>query len=901
MFDRKRAIEAWKKRMRTKQAIDDGDLVELEGYLRDKMDDLLDRGLSEEEAFHAAEAEFQDSEQLDEDYYRACSPKANTRPPWKPPRFVPALAWDYLRAASRRFKRKKFFSLVNITGMAVGLACCLVILLYVDNESSYDRYHRDANRIYRILEYRKVPAGEFCMAGISPMMAEVLRSDFGQVEKAARIFPVQNVLFGVDNRRSFEDRVVYTESDIFRILTIPFLKGNPDTALDMDTGIVLSSRIAKKYFGDEEPLGRRIAVKDPVFNRLARTNRAEDYIVTGVVADPPSNTHFKYGFFMPLSKFRNTWLLKEWHAGATLTYVKLASGVSADAFDKKIERLAYDYVSKELTSWGQTRRYFLQPISAVHFQRDYKGLPVRDELEPPGNPVFFVIYGFLAVLVLLIGCMNFINLSNARGVERIKEVGLRKVVGASRGQLILQLLGETFFITFTAAVCAILLTCILLPLFNQFAQTTLTMHKMLDLRVGVLALGLVFVVGLLSGIYPAFVLTGFRPDDILRGKQSGTREAFALKMLVVGQFTISIFLATGAIAASRQLAFLRSGDLGFVKEHKFIIPMHRSHKVRTSVKTVKAEFLRNPRVLGVTASSGVPGRPLREGYLSWTDDKLDKPIRLDFLSCNEDFLPQYKIDVVAGRGFDESLNDEDKAFLINEAAVSHLGYASPEEALGGRLHESWYGKFKTIVGVIKNVHFLGLEKEVKPMFLEVSSSRYDMLTLTLDLHEITKTLGFIESTWTGLFPEIPFDGYFLDDAFDSIYRKEAQMGKMLSILTGMGLVVACLGLLGLASFMVKHRTKEIGIRKVLGARVSGLVGLLSRRFMVLVVLANVFSVPPALLAINRWLQGFAFRVGPEWEIFVLAGGAAFVCALFPVFIQSFRAARANPVDSLRYE
>ena len=808
---------------------------------------------------------------------------------------------NYLKIAVRTLKRRKTYAFINIAGLATGLACCMVILLYVSNESSYDRYHQDADRLYRVLEYRKVPAGEFCSAGISAMVATVLDEHYSQVEETARIFPVSNVLIQRDQRRSFENRVVYTESSLFRVLTIPFLEGDPDTALKGSTSVVLSERMAEKYFGDENPIGKRIAVKDPAWNRMFNVTHFKDYLVTGVVADPPSNTHFKYDILLPLSQFEKGWLLREWHAGATVTYLKLFPGVSAPEFEKQIERMAYDYVNKELTAWGQTRRYFLQSVTDIHFRRDFEGLAIRGELEPPGNRIYLYIYGMIAFLILFIGCMNFVNLSNARGVYRIKEVGLRKVIGAGRGQLIRQFLSESVIITFFATLSACVLINGLLPLFNQFAGTALSIRDLIHPQVFVSILGLVLLVGILSGLYPAFVLTAFRPDEILRGTKTSTRGSFALKVLVVGQFAISIFLATGSVTVYKQLSYMRSGSLGFDKEFKYVIPMRSDAQVRKQAKTIKSEFLRNPNILEVAASSSVPGRPMRDGHLKWSDDKLDKPLGLKFLSCDDDFIPQYKIEMKAGRAFDETLNDENSAFIINEAAVPYLGYASVEEALGDRLHESIYGRWKTIVGVVKNFHFQGMRQEIEPMYMEVSSSRYNMLTLTLAPGNIPDTLRFLQSKWSEFFPAIPFDGFFLDDDFDRLYRKEAQMGKMLGVLTSMGLVVACMGLLGLASFLVQHRTKEIGIRKVLGASVPSLMGLLSRKFVILVILANVISVPLAYIALTRWLQDFAFRIQLGWDTFTISGAAALFCAILPILMHAFLAARTDPVESLRYE
>lgn len=808
---------------------------------------------------------------------------------------------NYIKIVIRNLSRRKAYSLINIGGLSAGLACCMVILLYVANESSYDRFHQDADRLYRVLEYRKVPALEFCTARISAMVGTVLEEYKDEVDEIARVFPVSNALVKRNNRASFEDRIFYSESEIFDVLTIPFLRGNPRSALDDTNSLVLTSRMAVKYFGDEDPIGQTVSIKDPAWNRLNQKNQFNDYVVTGIVADPPPNTHFKYNIFLPLTQFANTWLLQEWHSGPTLTYLKMAPGVEIADFEKKIEKMAYDYVNKELSAWGQTRRYFLQAITDIHFRSDVNGLAIRNDLEPPGNRVYLYIYGMIAVLVLLIGCMNFINLSNARGVYRIKEVGLRKVIGAGRWQLIRQFLSESIVITFLAAIFALLLANVILPFFNQFAGTSLHMEDSLHPQVLFSIMGLILFVGMLSGLYPAFVLTSFRPDQILRGSQTGTRGSFALKVLVVGQFAISIFLATGSITVYRQLDFMKGQELGFDKEHKYVLHLRNNAQIRKQIKTIKTEFLRNPGVLVASASSSVPGRPMRKGSLKWTDGKLDKPIQLTFLSCDEDFIPQYKIDLVAGRPFDEKLNDENRAFIINEAAVPHLGYESMEEALGDRLHESVYGRWKTIVGVVKDFHYQGMRHEIEPMYMEVSFSRYNMISLTLAPENLPETLRNIERKWSELFPAVPLDGFFLDDDFERLYRKEAQMGKLLGILTSMGLVVASLGLLGLASFLVQHRTKEIGIRKVLGASISSLMGLLSRQFVILVLLANLISIPLAFLALTQWLQGFAFRIHPDWPIFASAGTAALACAVIPILLQAFWAARADPVESLRYE
>ena len=585
----------------------------------------------------------------------------------------PVLTWrmnmgmlkNHITLALRSMKKHKGYTFINLVGLAAGLACCMIILVYVNHELSYDMYHPDVERIYRVLEYRKVPAGEFIMARISPMVAIVLDEQFTQVEHTVRIMPVSNVLVRCHGIPFYEDRVMYTDASLLDVFSIPVLKGNPEEALKHPGRAVLTSSLAKKYFGNEDPMGKEMEIIDPLHERVYGDTRRLHVTVSGVVADPPSNTHVKQGILLSLQVFRDHPILSEWHAGMTHTYVKLSPNTQLTDFEKAIERLAYDYVSRDLTAWGQTREYFLQPMKDIHFCREIRGLPVRDELEPSGSRAYFTIYGVIAMLILLIGTMNFVNLSNARAVYRIKEVGLRKVLGAKRRELIRQFLSESVLITLFASGFGFLLARVLLPFFVAFSGSTVSYSALFQPRLLLATGGLVLFIGLLSGLYPAFVLTTFKPDRILRGTSSWTRGSSALRVLVVGQFVISIFLAVGTLTVSRQLAYMRGGNLGFQTEAQYVIPFRRNGEIRKQVKVLKTELLKHPQVLSAAASSSVPGRPMWEGHLKWSDDKLDKPLKLVFLSCDEDFLSQFRIGMAARRAFDEAKNDENSAFIIN--------------------------------------------------------------------------------------------------------------------------------------------------------------------------------------------------------------------------------------------
>ncbi len=804
--------------------------------------------------------------------------------------------------ALRNIRKHKGYSFINVVGLAVGMACCMVIFLYISNELSYDAHHQDADRIYRVMEYRKVPVGEFRTASVAGPVATVLKDHFPQVEVVARILPIHNGMVTYNGRHFYEDRMFYADPELFQLFSIPFLYGNPATALERPGTVTITERMARKYFGDENPLGKIIEINDPMQSRLPNLKVIRDFEITGVISDPPSNTHFKYDFIASLSMFKNSFLLREWHAGPTYTYAKLLPETNLIEFEEKIKNMAYDFVSQDLNAWGQTRHYFSQPLRDIHFQSQIGGLPIRNAMETHGNKLYITIYSLIGFLVLLIGCMNFINLSNSRSIYRAKEVGLRKVIGAQRFQLARQFLGESIVITFFAALCAIVIVRLLLPSFNEMASTQLTISELLKPVVLAGIAGLIFFVGLVAGGYPAFVLTTVKPALTVKGVISSKMHgSFMLKVLVIGQFAISIFLAIGTVTVYQQLQFMRGGSLGFDKEQKVVIPFRSNRNLRNNYRMLKSEFLQHPNILGATASSTVPGRPIRNNYLKYSDDKLDKPWELKFIACDHNFIPEYKIELIAGRSFRDERGDENNAFIINEAAVPLLGFQTPEEALGAKLHEGWYGRWKRIIGVIKNFHYMGMQQLVQPLFMEYSTSRFNALTLSVSTGHYHETMAFIEKKWRELHPTIPFEGFFLDEDFNRQYRKEEQVGQMLGTIASMGLVIACLGLLGLAAFMAQQRTREIGIRKVLGASVPQIVTLLSKNLFLFVLVASLLAGAAAYYTLNQWLQDFTYRIQMNWMSFVLPSAVALLIAFMTVGFQAIRAAQTDPVEALKYE
>jgi putative ABC transport system permease protein len=811
---------------------------------------------------------------------------------------------NYLKVALRNIKKHKGYSLINISGLSVGMACCLVIFLYIASELTYDQYHEDADRIYRVAMYWKVPSGEFQSAGVSAGVAPGLNDRFTQVECAARIMPIHDMLVKNGNIRFYEDRMVYADQELFNIFKIPFINGNPAKALERPWTVVITRRIAEKYFGIENPLGKTIEIKEGAARMVRSMSKPDsdntEYEITGVVENPPSNTHFKYDFIVSQKQLKQNVLRDSWHGGGVYTYVKLAPNVSAKDFEDQISLLAYNYVGKQLDAWGQKRRYFLQPLIGIHFHSNLQG-----EMEPPGNVTYIYVYSVIGLLVLLIGCMNFINLSNARSVYRAKEVGLRKVIGAGRFQLIRQFLGESLIITIVALSFSFLSCEMLLPLFNETAGTTLSISGIVQPFVLLTLVGLIILVGIVAGGYPAIVLTSFKPVAVLKGPSyAGIKGSFVIKTMVVFQFTISIFLTIGTVTAYQQLRFMKGKTLGFDKEQKIVIPFRYNDKFSKNYIAMKSEFLSHHAIVGATASSSVPGRRTDVRYLSLTESRKDPAKNLNFIACDYDFISEYNIEIAEGRLLQKEKNDAKNSILINKSAVAFLGYSTAEEAIGKRWHLGWYdGKqvFREIVGITEDFHYQGMQNKVEPLFMVYDPYDFSALTLSLRTDYLKDTLDFIKKKWHEFYPFLPYEGFFLDEEFDRQYRAEEQIGKLLGIISGMGLVIACLGLLGLAAFMARQRTKEIGIRKVLGASVSRIALLFSKAFIKWILLANIFAWPAAFYAMNKWLENFAYRINTGPWIFIMAAALALIVALLAVSYQVLKAALANPVDSLRYE
>jgi putative ABC transport system permease protein len=793
---------------------------------------------------------------------------------------------NYLKITLRNIKRHKVFSFINIAGFAIGMAVCLLILIYVRHELSYDKYHKDEERVYRIVLDSRTQTANRIFAPITAMVAPTLKNDYPQVEQAARSLITSSRLVRRDNTFFYEERFMYADPELFDVLTIPFIQGNSQKALTRPRTLVISERMSLKYFGYSNPIGETIEINNETFE------------ITGIVVNSPENTHLKYDLIASMETLNGWEEMNNWYSTMFYTYLKLRPNVNVEEFSQQVSNLSDKYVGEKLKEWGNTDHYFLQPISSIHLHSH-----IRYEAEPSGNPLYVTIFSFVGLFILLIACLNFMNLSTARSTNRAKEVGMRKVVGAKRFQLISQFLGESLFVSLISLGFSMVIAKFAIPIIDNVTGIALDFNQLLNFVVLISLIVGSILVGLAAGVYPALVLSAFRPTATLkRGLRSGSRDFAMRNVLVVVQFSISVVLIVGTLIMARQFNFMKNQHLGFEKEQKLVLPLRGGISIQENYETVKDLFSKHPSISDASVSSTVPGRGVSNFGVSLVGEEDRKNQSMFHMYFDHDFVPDYGIEMVAGRAFQKDMStDIAGAFLINEATVIAFGWSSPEEALGKRLQTGFGGRVNPIIGVTKNFHYRGLQTNVEPLVMEFLPEMFRYITLSIDISNLNETLAFTESQWKSMYPNNPFENFFLDTYFDQQYRSDEQVGRIFGIFTILGLFIACLGLLGLASFTAESRTKEIGIRKVLGASVPCIVTMLTKQFTKWVLLANCLAWPVAYYIMTRWLKNFAYRTDIDLFIFVLSGLLVLGVALLTVSYQSIRAATINPAESLRYE
>ena len=786
---------------------------------------------------------------------------------------------NYLKIAFRHYRRQKGFTLINMFGLTAGIASCLVIFVFVRHEMSYDSFRPDLDRIYRVA----VGSPDQGSATISAPVARVLKDNFPEVESVARILRLSPGLVSRGEVRFFEDRRMYADGELFEILGIPFVEGIPAGSLDSPDAVVISESVAKRYFGDQSALGEILS-----FN-------GTDLEVTGVAADAPPHSHFKYDCFLPMVRIKDRYPFDRWFLANLHVYIKVGPGIDVAGFSGRVERIAQDYAAKEGEELEGDETYFLQPVGSIHLHSH-----LRSEFEPGIDPLYLYVFSAVGILILLIACFNFINLSTARALKRAREVGVRKVIGARREQLVLQFAGESLVIILVALGLALLLVWEMLPFVNAVTGSAFTTQALFQPGVCAFLFLLVLFVGFAAGAYPAVSLSSFQPGRVLRHDLHGLNRGSRLRrILVVSQFAVSITLIAGTLLVYRQIDFMKQKNLGYDLQQKLVLPIKSPLSIEENYETVKTAFQRIPDVTGASVTSHVPGQQLARWYTDLVGEGEERGEVLNYFYADPAFLKEFKLRLAAGRLFQPDMpTDVDQTFMLNRAAVRLFGWSSPEEALGKTLKCWFEGR---VIGVVEDYHYRGLRTAIEPLAIVWRPEMFDQVILTLDTSDLPASLAAVLGTWEELFPGIPPEYYFLDDSFNQQYLSEERMARMLTAFALLAILIACLGLLGLASFTAEQKTKEIGIRKVMGATMPEIMVLLSREFARWIVLANVIAWPLTYLAVKQWLQDFAYRAPIHPGVFVLSAAAALVIALVTISYQSVKAAASDPVQALKYE
>ncbi|NIM89861.1 MAG: FtsX-like permease family protein [Candidatus Aminicenantes bacterium] len=797
---------------------------------------------------------------------------------------------NYLKIALRNILRNKVYSIINISGLAIGMACCLLILLFIQDELSYDSYHDEADHIFRLVAANKASGEVRHLAPVGAPYAELFSSALPEIRNATRFYKHRRVLVKYEDKRFFEERFFFADPTVFDVFSFPMMRGNSEAALAAPFSVVITEAMAQKYFGDEDPTARSIIL-----------DNKHTFNITGIIRDVPPNSHFRFDFLASLETLADLYgqrFLKHPGYMSFYTYLLLQEHTDPGEFEQKLQGVVKQFLGERVAS---LRSFYLQPLKSIHLNSQ-----IEFEIEPNSNMSYIYIYSAIAFFILLIASFNFMNLSTARSARRAREVGMRKILGAFRWQLIKQFLGESLILALVSLLLAVVLVILFQGLFNSLIGKELALNLFESRTIFLGFAGIVFIVGVLAGLYPAIFLSAFEPIRILKRKVgTGGKSGSFRRILVVMQFTISIVLIIGTLIIRNQLNYMRSQNLGFSKEQVVVIPIH-DREARKSYESIKTEIMKNTSVISTSASSSVPGKPVTNIAYRVEDAQEDEHVSVDTFFIDHDFLETLDIKLASGRNFSQEFStDQAEAFIINETAARTFGWSN---ALNKQIiwpsdlrRRDAIVKKGQVVGVIKDFNVTSLHQSIGPVLLQISPSNFRYLSVRIAPENIPRTLAFIQGEWSRFSPAYPFEYSFLDEDFDRLYRTDQKVGRIIGLFSTLAIFVACLGLFGLASFSAEQRTKEIGIRKVLGASVSGIVLFFSREFTKWVLAANLIAWPVAYFVMNKWLQHFAYRTKIGFGIFVLSALLTFVIAFVTVSYQSIKAAVANPVDSLRYE
>jgi putative ABC transport system permease protein len=799
---------------------------------------------------------------------------------------------NYFRIALRNLQKNKAFSFINIFGLAVGMAAGLLIIQYVSFELSFDNFQAKKDRVFRVTQDR-YDRGKLSTqwAGGAFAAGNAFKNNFPQVEDYLKIVDAGPTLAINNDIKLVLEKTYFAGSSFFNFFSYPLISGDPKTALRDVNSAVITETAAKKLFGTVDAVGKTFKFDVNVLK------------VTGVMRDYPDNTHFRSDmlisystllkFFGPKNDQDNAWL-----NDGCLTYLLLRPGVNAKELEAKFKPYV-DAVYKKINWSGASAIYHLLPLEKIHLSPN-----LMLEAEPHGDGKSVYLLAGIAIFVIIIAWINYINLSTARGIGRAKEVGVRKTLGSNKGQLLWQFMLEAMLLNCLAVLLAIILIIVFLPIFSAISGQYVTFGLLFTPVFWIAVAGLFFVGSFFSGFYPAIVLSGFKPVDVMKGKLAASTGGVVLrKVMVVFQFAASIFLLIGSLTVYRQVSFMEKQNLGINIDQTLVIKQPLAHvdSFYRSMSAFKNESLRDPSVKSVTVSTSIPGEPVQWNAggikLKGTDQSQGKQYRI--IGGDYDYLKAYSAKLIAGRTFSKDFGTDPHTVVFNEKATEEMGFEKPEQAVGKQI--DFWGQVYTIIGVVQNYHQQSLHDAYDALIFRCIPDVRGNVSVKINTANLQQTLATLKTNWKAFFPQDQFDYFFLDQHFNNQYHADRQFGQVFAAFTGIGILVACLGLFGLVSFTIVQRTKEIGIRKVLGASVNGILQLLYKDFALLVVIAFVVSAPLAWFACHRWLQTYAFRIGISWTMFVFPFVVVLFVAFTTVSYLSVKAALMNPVKSLKTE
>ncbi len=803
---------------------------------------------------------------------------------------------NYFKTAWRSFLKNKTFSFINIAGLSIGISVCFIILLYVQNELSFDRFNKNADRIVRVVFQANINGGKIDESNVMPPVAQAMKNDYPEVQDATRLNVAGAPKITYKDKSFKDDEMAFVDPNFFNIFTLPLIEGDAKTVLQQPNTIVITKAIAKKYFGKEDPLGKTLVFPD---------NKNAAFKITGLIDKVPANSHFHFDLFASMTGLDNA-KSDSWMESDYFTYLLLKPGYDYKKLEAKLPAMVEKYmgpqIQKEMRislsqfrTKGNQLGFALQPLTSIHLYSHS-----NYELDTPGNAMYVYIFGAIAIFMLLIACINFINLSTASASKRAKEVGVRKVIGSGKSQLIFQFLSESALLVFIALLISLVLIQLALPEFNSISGKNLVFNFNIKIIASFIGLGL--LVSVIAGLYPAFFLSSFKPIAVLKGKLTGNNKSFGLRSsLVVFQFFISVGLIIATIVVWQQMKFIQNKNLGYNKEQVLTIP--NSYVLGKNEQVYKQELLNDPRIVNATVSSYKPAGPSSGGnafaYPEGHDNQIMKTAEYH---VDEQYIPTLGMQLAAGRNFSKEFPTDSTGMIINESAAKAFGWGT-ENAIGKTIIRENSNRGTNVpfhvIGVVKDFNFKSLHDPVTPLLMVLDPDQG--LIFKVKTADIKGLLASMKKQWDTFNSGEPFTFTFMDDLYNKTYSSEQKTGTILNIFAILTILVACLGLFGLATYTAEKRTKEIGIRKVLGASVMQVTRMLSKEFLKLVFIACLVAFPLSYWAMNKWLQSFAYRINISWWMFVVAGVAALLIALLTISFQAIKAAVANPVDSLRSE